>query len=133
MVTAILGTVVARINSITIYSARNVFKDTSRMGAKKVDEEDEKLLLIVDEVCMLGARTLFLVNKHLYKLRGFTQDFRGIPILLSCGDFHQFRPVQERSMLLPSTAIPWDGDHPLKIEQLHQHQESLDTYVFCQS
>lgn len=59
---------------------------------------------------MRRARTLYAVNEQLYKLRGCVEDCGGIHIALSYGDFHQFRPVQERSILLHSMAIPWDDD-----------------------
>lgn len=125
LVTAISGTAAARINGITIYSACNFSKDTSRMSSsrdKGVDgigssdryvngpsrmDWQQKYLLIVDEISMLGARTLYMVNEQLCRLRGSAQDFGGIPIVLFFGDFHQFRPVQERSILLPSAAVAW--------------------------
>ncbi|KAK4067220.1 hypothetical protein Purlil1_13893 [Purpureocillium lilacinum] len=84
----------------------------------------EKDILVVDEVSMLGARTLHAVNEQLCRLRGSQRDFGGIPIVLFCGDFHQFRPVQERSILLPSTAISWDVDSSFKAEQRHQHDKA---------
>jgi len=76
-------------------------------------------MLIIDEVSMLGARTLYAVNERLCRLRESTQDFGGIPIV-----FHQFRPVQERSILLPSTAIPWDEVSSFTAEQRHQHDKA---------
>ncbi|RKK11156.1 hypothetical protein BFJ66_g18345, partial [Fusarium oxysporum f. sp. cepae] len=66
-------------------------------GQSRMDWQ-EKDLLVIDEVSMLGARTLHAVNEQLCRLRGSQQDFGGIPIVLFCGDFHQFRPVQERSI-----------------------------------
>ncbi|PVH71700.1 hypothetical protein DL98DRAFT_660497, partial [Cadophora sp. DSE1049] len=45
------------------------------------------------------------------------------PIVLFCGDFHQFRPVRERSILLPSAAIPWDEDGSFTAEQRCQHDK----------
>lgn len=59
-------------------------------------EWQEKDLLIIDEVNMLGAQTMFAVNKQLCRLRECDEDFGGIPIVLFCGDFHQFRPMQQR-------------------------------------
>ena len=53
----------------------------------------EKYLLVVDEVSMFGGRTLYAVNEQLCRLRGCEEDFGGIPIVLFCGDFRQFRPV----------------------------------------
>lgn len=73
---------------------------------------------------MLGARTLYLVNEQLRKPRGCAHDFGGIPIVLFCGDFHQFRPVQGRSILLPRSAIPWDDDKSFKAEQRFQHDRA---------
>ncbi|KAM4056410.1 PIF1-like helicase [Hirsutella rhossiliensis] len=81
-------------------------------------------VLVIDEVSMLGARTLHAVNERLCQLRGSKRDFGGIPIVLFCGDFHQFRPVQERSILLPSAAVSWDEDNSFSAEQRHQHDKA---------
>ncbi|KAG7403652.1 ATP-dependent DNA helicase PIF1 [Fusarium oxysporum f. sp. rapae] len=145
LVTATSGTAAARINGITIHSACNFSKDTSRMAGGRGTGSDgigsytpadryvdgpsrtdwrERDLLIIDEVSMLGARTLWMVNEQLCKLRGSPKDFGGIPIVLFCGDFHQFRPVQERSILLPSTAISWFEQDSFQVEQRHQHDKA---------
>ncbi|KID59322.1 arrestin domain-containing protein, partial [Metarhizium hybridum] len=140
LVTATSGTAAARINGITIHSACNLSveqrsawtssklngMDTSGPGPRFVSGQSrmdwqDKQLLIIDEVSMLGARTLFAVNEQLQSLRGSSRDFGGIPIVLFCGDFHQFRPVQERSMLLPSTMTSWDEDATFRVEQRHEH------------
>lgn len=142
LVTATSGAAAARINGITIHSACHLLKDVSRMKDCKdmdglapsstadiyIDGEirmtwQEKYMLILDEVSMLGMRTLFAVNKQLQKLRGCEEDFGGIPIILFCGDFHQFRPVQERSILLPSSAFPWNEEKTFKIEQRYEHDK----------
>lgn len=57
----------------------------------------EKYALIIDEVGMLGARMLYAVNVQLRRLRESTEDFGDIPVIIFCGDFHQFRPVQDKS------------------------------------
>lgn len=146
LVTATSGTAAARINGITIHSACNFSKGLSRVGSCKdvdgfnppssaslrVDGQtkmgwQEKYLLIIDEVSMLGGRTLYAVNECICRLRGSTQDFGGIPIILFCGDFHQFRPVRERSILLPSAATLWDGDDDgktFRMEQRYQHDKA---------
>ncbi|XP_044715146.1 PIF1 protein [Hirsutella rhossiliensis] len=56
--------------------------------------------------------------------RTLTGKISGIPIVLFCGDFQQFRPVQERSIVLPSAAISWDVDNSFKAEQRHQHDKA---------
>ncbi|XP_044722208.1 PIF1 protein [Hirsutella rhossiliensis] len=65
----------------------------------------EKEVLVVDEVSMLGARTLYAANEQLCRLRGF-------------------RPVQERSILLPSAAVSWDEDRAFTAEQRRQHDKA---------
>ncbi|RKK60746.1 hypothetical protein BFJ69_g17203 [Fusarium oxysporum] len=144
LITATSGTAAARINGITIHSACGFTKDQGA-GANTAKDLDgvrlpkqaerfihgpsrmdwqEKDVLVIDEVSMLGARTLHAVNEQLCRLRGSQQDFGGIPIILFCGDFHQFRPVQERSILLPSAAVSWDVDNSFKAEQRHQHDKA---------
>jgi hypothetical protein len=59
-----------------------------------------------------------------FELRGCAQDFGGIPIVLFCGDFHQFRPIQERSIVLPSSAVPWDEEKSFRVEQRYQHDKA---------
>ncbi|KJZ68336.1 hypothetical protein HIM_12277 [Hirsutella minnesotensis 3608] len=144
LITATSGTAAARINGVTIHSAcgfskglaaiTNTAKDLDRVrlpqqaarfvnGQSRMDWQ-EKEVLVIDKVSMLGARTLHAVNEQLCRLRGSQQDFGGIPIVLFCGDFHQFRPVQERSILLPSAAVSWDVDNSFKAEQRHQHDRA---------
>jgi len=143
LVTATSGTAAARINGVTFHSACNFLKEMLRGGSGKmvdgimgssaaelyVDGQvrmdwQENCLLIIDEVSILGARTLYAVNEQLCKLRGCAEDFGGIPIVLFCGDFRQFRTVQERLILLPSVAIPWDDDKSFRAEQRHQHDRA---------
>ncbi|KJZ69552.1 hypothetical protein HIM_11065 [Hirsutella minnesotensis 3608] len=144
LITATSGTAAARVDGITIHSACGFTKDqgpganTARdvdgvrlprqaerfvNGQSRMDWQD-KDVLVIDEVSMLGARTLHAVNERLCQLRGSQRDFGGIPIVLFCGDFHQFRPVQERSILLPSAAVSWDEDNSFRAEQRHQHDKA---------
>ncbi|KAF7534594.1 hypothetical protein G7Z17_g13342 [Cylindrodendrum hubeiense] len=143
LVTATSGTAAARINGVTIHSACRFSKDQSRArrsadaeseafrssqrqvdGATQIDWR-EKWLLIVDEVSMLGARTLYNVNEQLCRLRGCADDFGGVPLVLFSGDFHQFRPVQERSMLIPSHLVAWGNTMSgFTAEQRHQHDRA---------
>jgi len=143
LVTATSGTAAAGINGITIHSACNFSKDGSRSVTNKnfdrfatptsaslrVDGQSkmqwqEKYMLVIDEVSMLGARTLYNVNEKLCMLRGSAEDFGGIPIVLFLGDFRQFRPVQERTILLHSKEIPWDEEKMFAAEQRHQHDKA---------
>jgi hypothetical protein len=141
LVTATSGTAAANINRITIHSACNFSKDTTTRtgragepdsfapsssaglridGQAKMDWQ-EKYALIIDEVSMLDARTLYAVNEQLRRLRESTEDFGDIPVIIFCGDFHQFRPVQERSILLPSSSFPCGQGHGFGPAQQRQH------------
>jgi hypothetical protein len=81
-------------------------------------------MLVIDEVSMLGARTLYAVDARLRELRGSAEDFCSIPIIVYLGDFHQFRPVQERSILLPSSDFLWDQGKSFSVEQRYQHDKA---------
>ncbi|KAF1807904.1 hypothetical protein P152DRAFT_469266 [Eremomyces bilateralis CBS 781.70] len=119
LVIATSGTAAANINGDT---SRSVSGSTDlerfaprRSTSLRVDgrsraEWQEKLLLIIDEVSMLGARTLYMVNEQLCRLRGCTDDFGGIPI--------------ERSILLSSHATAWTDDTSFRVEQRHQHDKA---------
>ena len=143
LVTATSGTAAARINGITIHAACSVSVDGSRTACKgepaqarktsptslRVDGQSrmdwlDKYMLIVDEVSMLGAKTFDAVNEQLCKFRGCTQDFGGIPVILFLGDFRQFRPVQERSVLVPSSDFLWDEGKTFRVEQRYQHDKA---------
>lgn len=73
---------------------------------------------------MLGARDVMCRQRKLCRLREPTQDFGGIPIVIFCGDFHQFRPVLERSILLSRETISWDDGRGFTIEQRRQHDNA---------
>ena len=76
-------------------------------------------MIFVDKTSILGARTLYVVNKRLWDLRGYTQDFVGIPIIRCLRDFKQFRPAQEWSILVPSSEFARDEGKTFKVEQRH--------------
>ncbi|KAG6989246.1 ATP-dependent DNA helicase PIF1 [Fusarium oxysporum f. sp. conglutinans] len=78
-------------------------------GPSRMDWQ-EKDVLVIDEVSMLGARTLHAVNEQLCRLRGSQQDFGGIPIILFCGDFHHSARSKR--------------DNSFKAEQRHQHDKA---------
>ncbi|KAM4061897.1 PIF1-like helicase [Hirsutella rhossiliensis] len=123
LVTATSGTAAARINGITLHSACGLTGERFVDGRSRMDWQ-EKEVLVIDEVSMLGARTLHAANEQLCRLRGSARDFGGIPVVIFCGDFHQFRPVQERSILLPSAAVAWDEDGAFAAEQRRQHDKA---------
>ncbi|KAF4469092.1 arrestin domain-containing [Fusarium albosuccineum] len=116
LMTATSGAAAARINGVTIHSACGMqpnAPDGNADDSSTVTYVDgdarrrwrKKWLLIIDEVSMLGLQTLSNINRRLCASRGSSQDFGGIPVVLLSGDFHQFRPVQNKSLLTPWSAL----------------------------
>ncbi|KJZ70804.1 hypothetical protein HIM_09817 [Hirsutella minnesotensis 3608] len=61
----------------------------------------QKSALVIDRVSMLGGATLFNANCRLQALRDCPdKPFGGIPVVLLMGDFYQFAPVLETSVLV---------------------------------
>ncbi|PHH86423.1 hypothetical protein CDD83_10265 [Cordyceps sp. RAO-2017] len=83
LITATSGTAAARVNGVTTKDqgpGANTAKDVDGVrlpkqverfvnGQSRIDWQ-EKHVLVIDEVSMLGARTLHAVNERLYQLRG---------------------------------------------------------------
>jgi len=83
-------------------------------------EWQAKYLLVIDEGSVLGSPTPYAMSEQLCMLRGSKENFGEIPIVVFCGDFHR-RPVRERPILLPSTAIRWDEEKMLRAEQRYRY------------
>lgn len=99
----------SKISGRTIHSAVGIHPDQSwqkgRNRGSGPSGEDiarwkHKLVLVVDEISMLGAATLAEVDDQLQKLRSSNEAFGGIPVIIFSGDFFQFPPVKDRSVLL---------------------------------
>ncbi|XP_044716530.1 AAA domain-containing protein [Hirsutella rhossiliensis] len=97
LITATSGTAAARSTASPstrpAASPRTKGRARTRRGRRRRAVAED--MLVIDEVSMLGARTL-----------------------------HAFRPVQERSILLPSAAVSWDEDNSFRAEQRHQHDKA---------
>lgn len=63
-------------------------------------------MLVLDEVSMLGCKDLCTINKTLQHLRPSSdgtpssEPFGGIPVVVFAGDFIQFTPVNQQSILI---------------------------------
>lgn len=141
LITATSGTAASRINGNSACgfskdqaTGTSMAKDLDGVRLAKVTERfvhgqtrmnwQEKDLLVIDEMSMLGAQMLHAMNEQVCRLRGSHQEFGGIPIVLFCGDFQQFRPVHDRLILLLSMAVSYDEDNSFKVEQRHQHDKA---------
>ncbi len=101
------GNAAALIGGVTLHSATNIgFEGKNEM--KRMISEEEKLrwknmtMLIVDEISQVGGLTLAAVESRLRLYRDDPhRPFGGIPMVMFFGDFFQFDPVLQTSLLLP--------------------------------
>ncbi len=97
----------ALIGGVTLHSAANIgFEDSA--GTMKNISEEEKMRwknmtkLIIDEISQVGGLTLAAVDSRLKLYREDPhRPFGGIPMVMFFGDFFQFDPVLQTSLLLP--------------------------------
>ncbi|KAF6794973.1 DNA repair and recombination protein [Colletotrichum musicola] len=110
VITATSGTAAAGIGGTTIHSAVGIsFSESdgkrvdpmSGMNSEKAKERWRRRdVLVIDEASMLGLVTLREVDERLRVLRGFSgKPFGGIPVVIFTGDFLQFAPVNQTSLL----------------------------------
>jgi hypothetical protein len=105
-ITGTSGSAAAQIGGTTVHSACGL--DTRRSSNQPLSFSEgkkwmwkQKLVLIIDEVSMLGGATLYEISRHLQSLRDCPdKPFGGIPVVLLMGDFYQFAPVLETSLLV---------------------------------
>ncbi|XP_044717347.1 PIF1-like helicase domain-containing protein [Hirsutella rhossiliensis] len=106
-ITGTSGSSAAQIGGTTIHSAcgldshRDPNKPPPPFSEAKKWIWKQKLVLVIDEVSMLGGATLHNVSRHLQALRDCPDEpFGGMPVVLLMGDFYQFAPVRETSLLI---------------------------------
>lgn len=107
-VTGTSGSAAAQIGGTTLHSAcgLDICRSHNKQQAPLFSEAKkwlwkQKLVLVIDEVSMLGGTTLFHANCRLQALRDCPdKPFGGLPVVLLMGDFYQFAPVLETSLLV---------------------------------
>ncbi|KAM4064197.1 PIF1-like helicase [Hirsutella rhossiliensis] len=107
-ITGTSGSSAAQIGGTTIHSAcgldshHDPNKPPPPFSEAKKWILKQKLVLVIDEVSMLGGgATLHNVSRHLQALRDCPDEpFGGMPVVLLMGDFYQFAPVRETSLLI---------------------------------
>ena len=134
LITASSGSAAAKIGGVTIHSACKLGVDDSgrRVGrsnaADNVSEETrwrwkQKLVLVIDEVSMIGGSTLDDIDERIRMLRGDQNPFGGMPVVLLCGDFYQFGPVKETNLLLGMSDLVWNPQNPRDVNRVRKHQK----------
>lgn len=103
-ITASTGIAATHMNGTTIHSWSGIGirmtmedKQISQLKSKKSLKErlEQTQMLIIDEISMLHAKQLDLINQVLKVVRNNDKAFGGIQVVLS-GDFFQLPPVGER-------------------------------------
>lgn len=65
-------------------------------------------MLVINEISMTSGKTFYTVNCSLNAIAGIAETdqrvFGGIPIVLLTGDFAQFAPINQTSLLLPHSS-----------------------------
>ncbi|KAK8929777.1 ATP-dependent DNA helicase pfh1 [Metarhizium anisopliae] len=98
-ITGTSGSAAARIGGTTVHSAcgldahRSPNKPLPPFSEAKKWTRKQKMVLVVDEISMLGGATLYDVSQHLRSLRDCPEKpFGGNAVVLLMGDFYQFAP-----------------------------------------
>ncbi|KAJ3552042.1 hypothetical protein NPX13_g11212 [Xylaria arbuscula] len=112
-ITGTSGSAAAQIGGTTVHSACGLDARRSSSNQPLIFSEakkwiwKQKLVLVIDEVSMLGGATLYDISCHLQSLRDCPdKPFGGIPVVLLMGDFYQFAPVRETSLLVNKIVDP---------------------------
>ena len=98
VITATSGTAAAGIGGNTIHSAVGLaFKDQDGVAMENIppatmerskQRRRRRKVLVLDEVSMLGLKTLYELDQKLRMLRGFQdRPFGGLPVVIFTGDF----------------------------------------------
>jgi hypothetical protein len=107
LLTGASGNAAALIGGVTLHSATNIGFEDRAAKTKNIPEEEKlrwknMIMLIVDEISQVGGLTLAAVDSRLRQYRDDPhRPFGGIPMVMFFGDFFQFDPVLQTSLLLP--------------------------------
>jgi len=135
VVTASSGAAAAKIGGVTVHSALGLGAD--RGGRKKaavISEEvkwrwkEETDVLIVDEVSMVGGGTLQSINEALQARRESREPFGGMPIVILTGDFYQFPPVQQKSLLFSYGDLESAAGNRYKADNMLRHDQGSELW-----
>ncbi len=134
-VTASTGIAATHINGITVHSwsgiqlkTRLSDKDITKMIKKDYLREHIKHndILVIDEISMLHANQLDLINKVCKYFRQDVRPFGGLQVILS-GDFFQLQPVKGmgfRSFVVNSHAWPELDLEICYLSEQYRHQDT---------
>lgn len=135
LLTGANGNAAALIGGVTIHSAVGFGFGGIKGGARLLSEErklqwKKKIVVVIDEISQVGGELFLEVDN---RLRAYRDDrsrpFGGIPIVLLMGDFFQFEPVRDTSLLLPRRKHSRGDKVEADAKQLQAHKLFLQFNV----
>ena len=139
LITGSSGSAAAKIGGITIHSACGLRIEENGnylYQTRATDNPSEetrwrwrqKLALVLDEVSMIGGSTLYDIDQRLQMLRGSKKPFGGLPLVLFTGDFYQFSPVVQTSLLIGMEDMTWDQNRQRQVDYVQRHQRGHNLF-----
>ncbi|EAQ84295.1 predicted protein [Chaetomium globosum CBS 148.51] len=117
LLTGASGNAPALIGGVTLHSAANIAFEGRAATARNISEEEKlrwknMIMLVIDEIRQVGGLTLAAVDSRIRQYRDdHHRPFGGITIVMFFGEFFQFDPVLQTSLLLPTPRDP-GGQRP---------------------
>jgi ATP-dependent exoDNAse (exonuclease V) alpha subunit len=140
-VTASTGIAATHVNGMTIHSWSGIGirrelsewdLDTIMSREKTVERIARARVLIIDEISMLDAKTLSMVDKVLRAARrsaSGSRPFGGLQVIF-VGDFFQLPPVSRESEgLFAFASRAWEDANPIVCYLSEQHRQADDAFL----
>jgi hypothetical protein len=137
-ITASTGIAATHVGGMTIHawSGVGIKKSLSDWELEAMHEREPLLkrvraahVLIIDEVSMLDATLLTLVDRALASLRGNDKPFGGLQVVF-VGDFFQLPPVSKEGQAQFAFASPaWEAANPLVCYLSEQHRQDDELFL----
>ena len=137
-VTASTGIAATHVNGMTIHSwsgigiRRSLSEwdlDTIMTREKTVERMTSAKVLIIDEISMLDANTLDMVDRVLRNVRHSPDPFGGLQVIF-VGDFFQLPPISNESeSVFAFESQAWGSANPIVCYLSEQHRQDDDAFL----
>ena len=138
-ITASTGIAATHVGGMTVHawSGIGIKRDLSEWDLEALLERESLVrrvrgtaVLIIDEVSMLDARTLGMVDRAVRTLRGSERPFGGLQVVF-VGDFFQLPPVnkEKEKSQFAFESPSWEELNPLYCYLSEQHRQEDDAFL----
>ena len=138
-ITASTGIAATHVGGMTLHawSGIGIKRDLSEWDLEALLERESLVrrvrgtaVLIIDEVSMLDARTLGMVDRAVRTLRGSERPFGGLQVVF-VGDFFQLPPVnkEKEKSQFAFESPSWEELNPLYCYLSEQHRQEDDAFL----